>query len=1176
MAPAVQIVSYGFEQEGGLEQGFLYTDPGDLEADYAAAIDLYGADLANNSIGTNTAPNGFPCEWEGDYGVTDALIDAIVRGSLGSPMRVVWAGGNERQGVARCGAAYHTVAPPANAKNHLTVGALNSDDDSVTSFTSWGPSDDGRLKPDVSAPGCQNGGDGGVTSTSSFGGYTVKCGTSMASPTVAGVAALLLERYRAEFPGEPDFRNATLRAILAHTAQDVANPGPDYQSGYGSVRAVPAVDLVTEGRFVEGEVAQGQTYTFLVVVGEAESELRVTAAWDDAPAVPNVDPALVNDLDLRVIDPGGNVHHPWTLDPANPATPAVRNQRDGSNNIEQVVVDDPVPGTYVVEVEGVNVAVGPTQTFGAAASPSLIDCAPAGVLTTGRSRISCAAVLDLRVVDCDLDTDDAVAESTTVQAVSGSDPAGEIVLLTESAPASAEFLGSVSVATTDSAGVLRVADGDAIVATYIDADDGDGGTNVPVTRTVTVDCGAPGITGVTVSDIDPHEATVEVTIAEPARVTVFYGTSCGATVNTAAAAGFATVRQVRLTGLSDEATYFFTVRAEDEAGNVSSDDNGGGCYTFTTPDVPDFFSEEFSTGLDLEGLSLTFVPNGSVDFYVQCATPLSGLLPTDPAGGIDLSLGDDAPASFTLSGGPSVSLYGQSHTTLWVGPNGYVTFGAGDNNWEESFAAHFARARIAALFDDLDAGAGGKVSLKQLGDRVAVTWEDVPERDTTNANTFQIEMFFDGRIRMSWLAVDAADAIVGLSRGVGLDPDFVPSDLSSAAACPPSPPSSQDVSVVTAVSTPVTVTLLGHDDSLPAPTSLTHRIVALPVLGTLTDPVAGQVIDVVPYDLAGGGRVVTYAPPFNYRGLDAFTYIADDGGAPPQGGDSSPATVDVTVGNPETLHEFLVDDGNPGWSTTGAWAFGHPTGGGSHNHDPTSGATGTNVYGYNLSGDYANGMSPEFLTSAALDLSVAADTVLQFRRRLGIEEAFFDHASVQVSTDGSTWTAVWNHTATSPISETAWSLQSIDLSPIADGRPAVRLRWVMGPTDGAVTYPGWNIDDVRISGIDTSLTTGCNSAPGEVPRLKFSDDTDTLVWLPAVYVGGTTRYDVIRSNAPDDFRRTQSGATCVESDDGADTTAVDTAVPAPGGIYFYLVRAENECGAGPLSPTQTGTSCTAP
>jgi hypothetical protein len=70
--PGVTIVSYGFEQEGGLQQGFLYTDPGDLEADYDQAINTYGAEISNNSIGTNTAPNGFPCEWEGDYGVTAA------------------------------------------------------------------------------------------------------------------------------------------------------------------------------------------------------------------------------------------------------------------------------------------------------------------------------------------------------------------------------------------------------------------------------------------------------------------------------------------------------------------------------------------------------------------------------------------------------------------------------------------------------------------------------------------------------------------------------------------------------------------------------------------------------------------------------------------------------------------------------------------------------------------------------------------------------------------------------------------------------------------------------------------------------------------------------------------------------------------------------------------------
>ena len=68
MAPGVEIQSYGFEQEGGLSEGFLYTDPGDLEADYSDAILNYGAVVANNSIGTNTAPNGFPCDWTGNYG----------------------------------------------------------------------------------------------------------------------------------------------------------------------------------------------------------------------------------------------------------------------------------------------------------------------------------------------------------------------------------------------------------------------------------------------------------------------------------------------------------------------------------------------------------------------------------------------------------------------------------------------------------------------------------------------------------------------------------------------------------------------------------------------------------------------------------------------------------------------------------------------------------------------------------------------------------------------------------------------------------------------------------------------------------------------------------------------------------------------------------------------------
>lgn len=366
MAPGVTIQSYGFEQAGGLQPGFLYTDPGDLEADYSEAINVYGADISNNSIGTNTAPNGFPCEWTGNYGVTSAVIDSVVRGGLsgGVPFRVVWANGNERQTI-RCGNTYQTTAPPACAKNHITVGALNSNDDSVAWFTSWGPADDGRLKPDISAPGCQAGGDGGVTSCSAAGdaSYTTYCGTSMASPTVCGLSALLLQDFRIQFPGQPDFRNSTLKALLAHCAEDIEAIGPDYKTGYGSVRIQRTIDFLRTGAFTEETINQGESYARTVIVNSGDPELKATLAWDDPPGTPNVNPALVNDLDLRVVSPSGVRHFPWTLGGvANPATPAVRTQEDHINNIEQVLIENPEPGAWTVEVFGFNVPEGP-QTF---------------------------------------------------------------------------------------------------------------------------------------------------------------------------------------------------------------------------------------------------------------------------------------------------------------------------------------------------------------------------------------------------------------------------------------------------------------------------------------------------------------------------------------------------------------------------------------------------------------------------------------------------------------------------------------------------------------------------------------------------------------------------------------------------------------------------------------------
>ena len=370
MAPAVTMQSYGFEWDSS--GVFLYDNPGDIESDYSQAINSYNVDIANNSIGTNTTLY-WDCDITGDYGITSALIDNIVRGSVsgGEPFRIIWAAGNERQSD-RCGDTYYTTAPPAGAKNHITVGALNSNNDSMTSFSSWGPTDDGRLKPDISAAGCQSNDDNGVTSCSSSGdsSYTVKCGTSMACPTVTGMCALLLEDYRDQFPGLDDPRNSTLKILLAHTAIDRGNTGPDYQFGYGSVRIQDAIDYMRLEHFTEDQVSQSGTITYEIQVNGGEGQLKVTLAWDDPAGTPNVNPALVNDLDLRVFDPSMSQRYPWTLDPSDPGATAVRTQADHLNNIEQVLVDNPTSGTWTVQIYGYNVPDGP-QAYSLCASPRL-------------------------------------------------------------------------------------------------------------------------------------------------------------------------------------------------------------------------------------------------------------------------------------------------------------------------------------------------------------------------------------------------------------------------------------------------------------------------------------------------------------------------------------------------------------------------------------------------------------------------------------------------------------------------------------------------------------------------------------------------------------------------------------------------------------------------------------
>ena len=160
-------------------------------------------------------------------------------------------------------------------------------------------------------------------------------------------------------------------------------------------------------------------------------------------------------------------------------------------------------------------------------------------------------------------------------------------------------------------------------------------------------------------------------------------------------------------------------------------------------------------------------------------------------------------------------------------------------------------------------------------------------------------------------------------------------------------------------------------------------------------------------------------------------------------------------------------DSDPGFTTTGDWAYGVPTGGGYANGDPTSGYTGANVYGYNLAGDYSNALPERPLKTGAIDCSGLKDVSLSFWRWLAIEKAVYDNAKVQVSNDNSTWHDVWKHIA-GTMSPTAWTYVNYDISQWADGQATVYIRWIMGATDAIVTYPGWNIDDVVVGGFPTT------------------------------------------------------------------------------------------------------------
>lgn len=161
-----------------------------------------------------------------------------------------------------------------------------------------------------------------------------------------------------------------------------------------------------------------------------------------------------------------------------------------------------------------------------------------------------------------------------------------------------------------------------------------------------------------------------------------------------------------------------------------------------------------------------------------------------------------------------------------------------------------------------------------------------------------------------------------------------------------------------------------------------------------------------------------------------------------------------------------------GLALDSGWAVGKPnyTSGG-----PTNAYSGTNILAYNLSGDYTDNMPARYAKTPAINCSASTKTRLSFQRWLGVERSWWDHADIQISTNGTTWSNVWTNPPLVTIQDNAWTSVSYDISAVADGKTNVYIRWVMGTTDVGGNYCGWNIDDVKVQGNSFALPPGFTS-----------------------------------------------------------------------------------------------------
>lgn len=400
------IIAAGINQDakGMATEGVVWNYDWNSDNSEMVAAASNGLVLSNHSYGTvlgwDYNPNNNTWSWMGDAAVSTT---EDYRFGLYTSAAATWdniayqypnylivkSAGNDRSdiggGPQPPDGPYDCIGPAAVAKNILTVGAVRklngkytqASDVVMTQFSSWGPTDDGRIKPDI----CGVGQDLISASSSGTDKYETLSGTSMAAPNVSGSLILLQQLYNQKFGGY--MKSASLKGLIIHTANEAGGAkGPDYQYGWGllnSERAAKQILLTNFENFQMKELSlsQGSDYVEEFMVGGIGVPLTFTLVWTDLPGVAEnraiLDPTdirLINDLDIRIIKPNGAIEMPYVV---NPQTYQVSTGDNFRDNVEKIEFVADQAGVYTIKISHKGTLVSGNQNFSLIYSLENID-----------------------------------------------------------------------------------------------------------------------------------------------------------------------------------------------------------------------------------------------------------------------------------------------------------------------------------------------------------------------------------------------------------------------------------------------------------------------------------------------------------------------------------------------------------------------------------------------------------------------------------------------------------------------------------------------------------------------------------------------------------------------------------------------------------------------------------